>query len=98
MTDWPQARSDPIAATTRPSKTRRKQAMHALQELGERLLALPLERWQQLALPEALGDALALARTITAREARRRQLQYIGRLMRQVDAEAIERALASRQA
>ncbi len=95
MNELPQAGPDAVAGTTGPSKTRRKQAMLALQKLGEKLLELPVEHWQRLALPEALCDALARARTISAHEARRRQLQYIGRLMRQVDAEAIERTLAS---
>ena len=95
MNDSQQARPDGFVDADRPSKTRRKQAMQALQKLGEQLLDVPVEQWQRLALPEALCDALAHARTISAHEARRRQLQYIGRLMRQIDAEAIEQALAS---
>ncbi len=69
-----------------PSKTRRKQKMHALQDLGEALLRVAPERLAQLDLPERLRDALAEAGRITSREARRRQMQYLGRLMRDVDA------------
>lgn len=67
------------------SKTRRKQAMHALQDLGAELVALSSERLASLELPEALREAVDEARRIKGFEARRRQLQYIGRLMREVD-------------
>lgn len=77
-----------------PSKTKRKRAMEALQSLGERLVALDAARLATLDLPERLADAVALARTITRHEARRRQMQYIGRLMRDVDAAPLEAALA----
>lgn len=77
-----------------PSKTQRKRAMAELQSLGEALLALPSARVSALALPEPLADALAAARRIASREARRRQLQYIGRLMRTVDPAPIRAAIA----
>jgi ribosome-associated protein len=76
-----------------PSKTRRKRAMEALQSLGEQLVALDAGRLATLDLPERLADAIALARTVTRHEARRRQMQYIGRLMRDVDPVPIEAAL-----
>lgn len=76
------------------SKTRRKHDMHALQQLGVALIALDPKRLATLDLPEALVDAIALARTITRHEAKRRQLQYIGRLMRDVDADPLRAALA----
>jgi ribosome-associated protein len=76
-----------------PSKTRRKKDMHALQDLGEALVELEPARLRALALPERLADAIALARTITRHEARRRQMQYVGRLMRDVDPEPIRAAL-----
>jgi ribosome-associated protein len=63
--------------------------MHALQALGETLVGLSAERLSSLSLPERLADAVAQARGITAWEARRRQMQFIGRLMRDVDAESI---------
>jgi ribosome-associated protein len=79
----------------RPSKTRRKREMHELQALGERLVSLPETQLAAMELPERLRDAVLQARAITARGGLKRQLQYIGRLMREVDAgrirEAIER-------
>ena len=81
-------------ATLPPSKTRRKHDMHALQQLGVALIALDPKRLATLDLPEALVDAIALARTITRHEAKRRQLQYIGRLMRDVDPGPLREALA----
>ena len=87
--------SDDLDSTgSSPSKTRRKHAMHALQDLGERLVALSPENLKLLDLPERLADAIGLARGIRAHEGRRRQMQYIGKLMRTVDAEPIEVALA----
>ena len=77
-----------------PSKTQRKQEMTALQQLGEDLLRLNAAQLERIDLPEALRDALHEAARIRAHEGRRRQLQYIGRLMRQVDPEPIRRALA----
>ena len=71
--------------------------MHALQALGERVVALTPEQTATLALPERLLDAIALARTIRAHEGLRRQMQYIGRLMRDVDAASIEAALDGMQ-
>lgn len=77
----------------RPSKTQRKREMLALQELGAELLALNDEQLAALALPDNLRDALAAAKRITRFEARRRQLQYIGKLMRAVDPEPIRARL-----
>ena len=77
----------------RPSKTRLKREMEALQELGETLVALDAARLARLDLPERLADAIALARGITKHEARRRQMQYVGRLMRDVDLAPIRAAL-----
>lgn len=68
-----------------PSKTQRKQAMHELQALGAALVALPDGPLATMSLPEALAAAIAEARRITSREGKRRQLQYIGRLMRDLD-------------
>jgi ribosome-associated protein len=68
-----------------PSKSQRKRDMHALQALGERLVGLPPSQFDRLALPPELVDAIALARRITAHEGRRRQMQYVGKLMRRTD-------------
>jgi ribosome-associated protein len=90
--------SEPLSTapgeTERPSKTRRKQAMHALQALGERLVDLPSAQFAAIDLPEDLRAAVAEARHITKHEAKRRQLQYVGRLMREVDAAPIRAQLA----
>jgi ribosome-associated protein len=69
----------------RPSKTQRKREMHELQALGARLVELNSEQLAAVALPEDLRDAIEQARRMTKHEARRRQMQYIGRLMRSVD-------------
>ena len=77
----------------RPSKTQRKKAVHELQGLGEELVELSEERLAAVEMPERLRDAVMAARRITAHEARRRQMQYIGKLMRKVDAEPIRTAI-----
>jgi ribosome-associated protein len=76
------------------SKTRRKTEMHDLQSLGETLVQLSSPRLSELGLPERLADAIEQARGIRKHEARRRQMQYIGRLMRDVDPEPIRARLA----
>ena len=84
---------DPARDAAAPaSKTRRKHEMHALQDLGEQLVSLDPARLRTLDLPERLHDAVLLARTITRHEARRRQMQYIGRLMRDVEPAPLEAA------
>ncbi len=77
----------------RPSKTQRKKAVHELQGLGEELVELNEERLAAVEMPERLRDAVMAARRITAHEARRRQMQYIGKLMRTVDAQPIRAAI-----
>lgn len=84
-----------MGAETPVSKTQRKKESSALQALGAELVALSDERLAVLELPEFLYDAVIAARTIASHEARRRQLQYIGKLMRKVDAEPIRARLDS---
>ncbi len=69
----------------RPSKTARKAQSQHLQDAGVRLLTLPAAQLAALHLPERLLGALDEARRITHREGLRRQRQFIGRLMRQLD-------------
>ncbi|MDR2614469.1 MAG: DUF615 domain-containing protein [Candidatus Accumulibacter sp.] len=77
------------------SKTRRKRAMEELQALGEALAALPAERLKKIDLPEDLRQAIDLFRRMSRQDdARRRQAQYIGRLMRTVEVEPLRAALA----
>jgi ribosome-associated protein len=78
----------------RPSKTQRKHEAQSLQVLGEALLELPDDRLAALPIPEPLRDALRECQRITSHEGRRRQLQYIGRLMRSADAEPLRDAVA----
>jgi ribosome-associated protein len=85
----------PPPAAERPSKTQRKKVMHELQDLGAELVQLPAQRLDGLRLPEALLEALDEYRRTRSHEGRRRQMQYIGKLMRQVDAAAIGDAVAS---
>ncbi len=68
--------------------------MHALQTLGETLVGMSADQLDRLELPEALHEAVVAAGRIRSREGRRRQMQYIGRLMREVEAEAIAERLA----
>lgn len=77
----------------RPSKSQVKREMDALQGLGERLVELNKERLAKIAMPDELRDAVRDAQRFTKHEARRRQLQYIGRLMRSVDPAPIQAAL-----
>ncbi|WP_407275044.1 ribosome biogenesis factor YjgA [Halothiobacillus sp. DCM-1] len=77
-----------------PSKSERKREAEAARDLGERLLALPESALGEFPLSDNLRAALREARRITAHGARRRQLQYIGKLMRQQDLPAIEAALS----
>ncbi|HXH03280.1 MAG TPA: ribosome biogenesis factor YjgA [Candidatus Competibacteraceae bacterium] len=89
--DWPEeARA--------PSRGQLKREAEALQALGERLVALKDSELTRLPLPEELAEAVHAARTITSFGARRRQLQYIGKLMRRIDAEPIRAALAALEA
>lgn len=87
------AQGDPADAAAetaeRPSKSRRKADAHALQALGAQLVALNAGQLAQIPLPETLRDAVQAAQKIRSHEGRRRQLQYIGKLMRNVDAAPI---------
>lgn len=88
----PSPADDPESA---PSKTKRKHEMQALQDLGAELMALDPKRLAMLDLPEPLVDAITLARSITRHEAKRRQVQYIGRLMRDIDPAPLRSALGA---
>lgn len=75
------------------SKTHRKREMTALRDLGEELLSLKPGQLQQIPLPEQIRDAIDAALKMTSHGAQRRQKQYIGKLMRSVDATPIQAAL-----
>lgn len=79
----------------RPSKTARKREAQAAQTLGLELASLPAERLAAIALPEALREAIDAYRRTKSHEGRRRQLQYVGKLMRGADEAALREALAA---
>jgi ribosome-associated protein len=76
------------------SKTRKKREMHELQALGVALVELPDSQLKKMRLGERLLQAILEAKAIKSHEAKRRQMQYIGRLMREVDAAPIRAQLA----
>ena len=75
------------------SRTQKKNEDRALQRLGEQLVALPIGQLEIMELPDELLTAIELAHKIKSRSARRRQIQYIGAIMRQIDPQPIEAAL-----
>ena len=77
------------------SKTRRKRQMAELQDVGAALVRLAPEQLARLDLPESLREAVLDCMSITKHEARRRQMQYIGRVMRNFDAAPIAEQLAA---
>ena len=79
-----------------PSKSQRKRDMHALQDLGTALVELNDEQLAAVELPENLRDAVMEARRLAGKhEARRRQMQYVGKLMLHIDAETIRARIAA---
>jgi ribosome-associated protein len=77
-----------------PSKTKKKQEMHELQRLGAALVQLSAAHFGRMSLPEELAQAVREARRFSSHEAKRRQVQFIGRLMRELDPEPIRAQLA----
>ena len=71
-----------LESDERPSKSQLKREMHALQTLGVDLVELPKDALKRMPMPENLADAVREARRITDHEGKRRQIQYIGRVMR----------------
>ena len=76
-----------------PSKTQLKAEADEKQALGEALLTLRADLMARLDLPDKLLDAIKDARKITNFEGRRRQMQFIGKLMRPLDADPIREAI-----
>ncbi|HSR02533.1 MAG TPA: ribosome biogenesis factor YjgA [Methylophilaceae bacterium] len=75
------------------SKTKLKAEADAVQKLGKKLVELPKDKIQKLELSEKLFEAVLDAKRITSNGALRRQMQYIGRLMREIDVTPIEEQL-----
>lgn len=86
---------DAASLYDRPSKSQVKRDMLALTDLGRQLVDLPPDRLRKLALDERLYEAIRLAQRTTSREGLRRQVHYVGKLMRivDIDADAIRRQL-----
>lgn len=76
------------------SKSAIKREMTALQKIGEQLVDLSASQLAKTPMPEELQDAVELAQRLKHREGRRRQLQYIGKLMRNIDTDEIVEKLA----
>jgi ribosome-associated protein len=83
----------PVADGEKPSKTQRKAESHALQDLGEALAELNEARLAALPIAENLRDAVLEFQRTRSHEGRRRQMQYIGKLMRGTDTAAIRAAV-----
>jgi len=81
----------------RPSKTQLKKQSHDLQDLGEALARLPDDKLAALPAPELLIEAVRQYKRTRSHEGRRRQMQYIGKLMRQADPEPLREAVAAMQ-
>ena len=79
--------------TAEISKSQQKRDMEALKKLGWRLLEFSDDALRQLALPDTLLDAIRTAQRIKSNSARKRQLQFIGKLMRDIDATPIRKAI-----
>lgn len=75
------------------SRTQRKREALDLQKIGQRLVTLPPNDLASVPLPAEMLDAIALWKRIGSNEARRRQIQFIGKLMRRIDLEPIQGAL-----
>ena len=87
----------PADEPQRPSKTRRKKESHELQDLGEAVVNLPESRLEGLAIDETLRDAIRTYKSTRSHEGRRRQMQYIGKLMRRIDPAPLQEAVAAMQ-
>lgn len=77
----------------RPSKSQIKREMHALVDLGKELIDLPNNKLDQLPLAEKLREAIELAKRINSREGKRRQIHFVGKLLRQADIDTIKQKL-----
>ena len=85
----------PVETPDKPSKSQKKREMEALQDVGAELVELGRDQLKKIDLPDDLREAVTDAQRFTKHEARRRQMQYIGRLMRDLDAAPIRAALDS---
>ncbi|MGB5261081.1 MAG: ribosome biogenesis factor YjgA [Gammaproteobacteria bacterium] len=79
------------------SKSQRKRELQALKDLGLKLLDFSDDSLRQLDLPEKLLEALLTAKKITSNSARKRQLSYVGKLMKEIDPAPVAAIVAARE-
>jgi ribosome-associated protein len=91
--NYPDDESAASDAYDRPSKSALKRQMTALQDLGVELVALSAERLKKIEMPDTLRDAIRDAQRFTKHEAKRRQMQYIGKIMRGVETAPLQAAI-----
>ena len=84
-----------LKGTPDASRTDLKRESDELQDLGKELLTLRTDLFNGIGLPDKLAEALAEAKRITNFEGKRRQMQYVGKLMRKLEPELVQ---AARQA
>ena len=84
-----------LKGTPDASRTDLKRESDELQDLGKELLTLRADLFNGIGLPDKLAEALAEAKRITNFEGKRRQMQYVGKLMRKLEPELVQ---AARQA
>lgn len=94
----PDDRFDPDEFYDGPSKTQVKKDMLALQVLGEALAALPTEDFAALKIDDRLRQALRELQRLTAHGARKRQAQYVSKLLRAEDVAPLHQAIAANRA
>lgn len=85
--------SDDQDLPERPSKSQKKRDAHALQALGKELVALSAEQLKRIDMPDNLRIAIAEAQRTRSHEGLRRQMQYVGKVMRGVDTGPLTEAL-----
>ena len=95
MADLPVSKRQAAIDGTAPSRNELKKQMQDLQELGEAVAALPVDRLDKLKIDERLRDAIDELRRTRSFEGKRRQLQYIGKLMKSEDPAPLREAVAS---
>ncbi|MBT9516151.1 MAG: DUF615 domain-containing protein [Methyloversatilis discipulorum] len=77
----------------RPSKSQRKRDAHVLQDIGTQLVALSAEQLKRIDMPENLRIAITEAQRTRSHEGLRRQMQYVGKVMRGIDTAPLTEAL-----
>jgi ribosome-associated protein len=95
MIDMPLSKRQAAIDGVAPSRNELKKHMQDLQELGEAVSALPPDRLDKLKIDERLRDAIDELRRTRSFEGKRRQVQYIGKLMKHEDPEPLREAVAS---